>query len=50
MKLLHSFEDEAAGHGGVPHASLVNGALRELSVGPRRGDFLSYGASGGMLG
>jgi hypothetical protein len=49
MKLLHLLGDEVAGPGGVTRASLVNGALRELSVGLCRGDFLSYPASVGML-
>jgi hypothetical protein len=33
MKLLHLLGDEAAGPGGVSQASVVHGALRELSVG-----------------
>jgi hypothetical protein len=49
MKLLHLLGDEAAGPGGVTRASFVNGALRELSVGLRRGNFFAYRASVGML-
>jgi hypothetical protein len=41
MKLLHFLGDKAAGSGGVTWASFVNGALRELSVGLCRGNFLS---------
>jgi hypothetical protein len=40
MKLVHSLGDEAAGPGGVSLASLVAGALWELSVGLIRGNFL----------
>jgi hypothetical protein len=49
MALLHLLGDEAAGHGGVSRASFVAGALRELSVGLIRGNFLLYRASIGML-
>jgi hypothetical protein len=49
MKLLHSLGDEAAGPGGVTRASFVNGALRKVTVGLCRGNFLSYRASVGML-
>jgi hypothetical protein len=49
MSLLHSLGAEAAGLGGVSRASFVAGALRELSVGLIRGNFLLYGASVGML-
>jgi hypothetical protein len=49
MALLHSLGDEAAGPGGVSRASFVAGALRELSVGLIRGNFLLYRASVGML-
>jgi hypothetical protein len=49
MTLLHSLGDEAAGPGGVSRASFVGGALRELSVGLIRGNFLLYRASVGML-
>jgi hypothetical protein len=44
MKLLHAQGDEAAGPGGVTRASFVAGALREISVGLCRGDFLMYHA------
>jgi hypothetical protein len=40
MKLLHALGDEAAGPGGGMGASFVAGALREISVGLRRGYFL----------
>jgi hypothetical protein len=49
MDLLHKLGDEAAGPGGVTRASFVAGALRELSVGLCRGNFLLYRASVGML-
>jgi hypothetical protein len=49
MKLLHLLGDETAGPGGVLPASFVAGALRELSVGLIRGNFLLYCASVGML-
>jgi hypothetical protein len=49
MKLLHLLGDNAAGPVGVTRASFVNGALRELSVGLCRGNFLSYQASVGMF-
>jgi hypothetical protein len=49
MKLLHSLGNEAAGPGGVTQASFENGALRKLSVGLCRGNFLPYRASVGML-
>jgi hypothetical protein len=49
MKLLHLLGDEAACPGGVIGASFVHGALRELSVGLCKGNFLSYRASVGML-
>jgi hypothetical protein len=49
MALLHSLGDEAAGPGGVSRASFVAGALRELSKGLIRGNFLLYRASVGML-
>jgi hypothetical protein len=45
MTLLHLLGDEAGGPGGVSQASFVNGALRELSVGLSRGNFLCYRAS-----
>jgi hypothetical protein len=40
MKVLHSLGDEAAGPGSASQASVVAGALRELSVGLIRGNFL----------
>jgi hypothetical protein len=40
MRLLHALGDEAAGSGGVDRASFVAGALRELSVGLCRDNFL----------
>jgi hypothetical protein len=49
MKLLLLLGDEAAGPGGVLRASVVAGALRELSVGLIRGNFLLYRAYVGML-
>jgi hypothetical protein len=49
MTLLHLLGGEAAGPGGVTRASFVHGALRELSVGLCRGNFLAYRASVGML-
>jgi hypothetical protein len=49
MMLLQLLGDEAAGPGGVTQASFVHGALRELSVGLCRGNFLAYRASVGML-
>jgi hypothetical protein len=49
VKLLHSHGDEAAGPGRVTRASVVHGALRELSVGLCRGNCLAYQASVGML-
>jgi hypothetical protein len=49
MKLLHHLGDEAAGSGGVMWATLVSGALHELSVGLVRGTFWLYCASAGML-
>jgi hypothetical protein len=49
MKLLHLLGDKAAGPVGVIRASFVNGALRELSVGLCRGNFLSYQVSVGMF-
>jgi hypothetical protein len=49
MKLLHMLGDEAACPGGITRASFVQGALRELSVGLWRGNFLAYRASVGML-
>jgi hypothetical protein len=49
MKLLHLLGDEAPGPGGVTRASLVNGALQELSVDLCRGNFFAYRASVGML-
>jgi hypothetical protein len=49
MQLLHALGDEASGPGGVTRASFVAGALRELSVGLCRGNFLMYRASTGML-
>jgi hypothetical protein len=45
MKLLHDLGEEAAGPGGVSRSSFVAGALRELSVGLCRGNFLAYRAS-----
>jgi hypothetical protein len=49
MKLIHALGDEAAGPGGVTRASFVAGALREISVGLCRGNFLMYHACLGML-
>jgi hypothetical protein len=49
MKFLHDLGEEAAGHGGVSRSSFVAGALRELSIGLCRGNFLSYRASVGVL-
>jgi hypothetical protein len=49
LKLLHSLGDEAVGPGCVLRALFVADALRELSVGLIRGNFLLYGASVGML-
>jgi hypothetical protein len=49
MTLLHSLGDEAAGPGGVSRASFLAGALRDLSVGLIRGNFLLYRASVDML-
>jgi hypothetical protein len=49
MKLLHTLGEEAAGPGGVSRASLVEGALRELSVGLVRGNYFLYRAFVGML-
>jgi hypothetical protein len=49
MKLLHDLGEEAAGPGGVSRSSFVAGALRELSVGLCRGNFLAYRASLGVL-
>jgi hypothetical protein len=49
MKLLHSLGDKPSGPRGVAQASFLNGALRQLSVGLCRGNFLSFRASVGML-
>jgi hypothetical protein len=49
MTLLHLLGGEAAGPGGVTRAQFVHGALRELSVGLCRGNFLAYRASVGKL-
>jgi hypothetical protein len=49
MKLLHLLGDEAAGPGGVTRASFMHDALRELSVGLCRGNFVAYRPSVGML-
>jgi hypothetical protein len=49
MKLLHALGDEAAGPGGVMLACFVSGALREISVGLCRVNFLMYRACLGML-
>jgi hypothetical protein len=49
MKLLHDLGEEAAGPGGVSRSSFVAGALRELSVGLCRGNFIVYRASLGVL-
>jgi hypothetical protein len=49
MKRLHDLGEEAAGPGGVSRLSFVAGALRELSVGLRRGNFLAYRVSLGAL-
>jgi hypothetical protein len=49
MKLLHALGDEAAGPGGVTRASFVAGALREISVGPYRGNFFMFRACLGMF-
>jgi hypothetical protein len=47
MKLVHDLGEEAAqaGPSGVSRSSIVAGALRELSVGLCRGNFLAYRAS-----
>jgi hypothetical protein len=47
MTLLHLLVDKAAGPRGVTRASFVHGALRELSMGLCRGNFLAYRASVG---
>jgi hypothetical protein len=49
MKFLYSIGDNAASPWGVTRASFVNDTLRELSVGPRSGVFLSHRAYVGML-
>jgi hypothetical protein len=49
MKLLHAQGDEAPGPGGVTRVSFVAGALREISVGLCRGNFLVYRAYLGMF-
>jgi hypothetical protein len=49
MKLSQLLGDEAAGPGSVSRAVFVAGALRELSIGLIRGNFLLYHASVGML-
>jgi hypothetical protein len=49
MKLLHDLGEKAAGLRGVSRSSFVAGALRELSVGLCRGNFLAYRASLGAL-
>jgi hypothetical protein len=49
MKLLHLLGVEAAGPGGVNRASVVYGALRELSMDLCWGNCLSYRAYVGML-
>jgi hypothetical protein len=49
MKLLHALGDEAAGPGGVTRASIVAGALREISVELCRGNFFMYRACLGMF-
>jgi hypothetical protein len=49
MKLLHTLGEEAAGPGGVSRASLVEGALRELSVGLVRSNYFLYRESVGVL-
>jgi hypothetical protein len=47
--LLHRLGDEAPGPGGVSRASFVAGALREISIGLCRGNFLLYrGSIGGL--
>jgi hypothetical protein len=48
MKLLHLLGDETAGPGGVSWALFVAGALRELSMGLIRGNFLLYCALLGL--
>jgi hypothetical protein len=40
MKVLHDLGEEAAGPGGVSRSSFMAGALKELSVGLCRGNFL----------
>jgi hypothetical protein len=42
MKRLHDLGEEAAGPGGVSQSSFMAGALRELSVGLCRGNFMAY--------
>jgi hypothetical protein len=49
MKPLHDLGEEAAGPRGVLRSSFVAGALKELSVGLCRGDFMAYRASLGVL-
>jgi hypothetical protein len=49
VALLHRLGDEASGPGGVSRESFVAGALRELSIGLCRGNFLLYrGSIGGL--
>jgi hypothetical protein len=45
MKLLHDLGEEAAGPGGVSRSSFMAGALRELSVGLCRSNFMAHRAS-----
>jgi hypothetical protein len=49
MKLLHLLGGEAANPGVVTWASFMHGALRELSLGLGRGNFLAYQASASTL-
>jgi hypothetical protein len=49
MALLHRLGDEATGSGEVSRASFVAGALREISIGLCRGNFLLYRGSIGVL-
>jgi hypothetical protein len=49
MALLHRLWDEATGPGRVSRACFVEGALREISIGLCRGNFLLYRGSIGVL-
>jgi hypothetical protein len=49
MKLLPELGNEASGPGGVEQVSFVDSALRELTGGLCRGNFLMYAARLWML-